>query len=215
MRPGRALAAMLLPVLAGCGSSTSTAADESIEPPLKYSVKVGNETATLFEGVPVRIDGTFTNPTVAIIPDSSRVFPYQGVKFRYPKTFTFEADVDDPASKTWVLSGNDIKITYSVYQGTLSTKDFADSMLDQFGRENSEIVDKQATITLGQEKLSGISLRTTLAGHKMQIDIYSVPSRGSETRILMFQDSLDDSGNRSEEGSRVLAEIGSSFSIER
>jgi len=215
MKLGRTLAAILLPVLAGYGSSRSNAADESMEPPLIYFVKVGNETATLVEGQPSRINGLFTNPTVAITPDSSRVFPYQGVKFRYPKTFTFEADVDDPSSKTWVLSGSDIKITYSVYQATFSTKDLADSTLDALGRENSEIVDAQAKISLGQEKLAGTSLRTTLAGHKMQIDIYKVPSRDSETRILMFQDSLDELGNRSEEGRRVLAEIGSSFSIVR
>jgi hypothetical protein len=38
----------------------------------------------------------------------------------------------------------------------------------------------------------------------MVIDIYGVPSNGKQTKLLVLQDNLDDSGNRSTEGKQAL-----------
>ena len=207
--------ALLTSLSVGCDSRASEAIDESIEPPLTYSIKVGDKTATLSEGETVQLDGTFANPTITVTAQPHRVFPYQGVTFEYPRSFTFEADLEDRNAKNWTLSGNDLKIMYFVLNVSLSTDDFANNMIDQFGRENATVVNANATITLGKQKLAGTSLRVTLASHTMVMDIYRIPSRGTQTKLLVLQDSLDDSGNRSKESKRILAEIQSSFTIER
>ncbi len=209
-----ALIASVPLITVSCGTAASIA-DESMEPPLNYTVKVGEKTMTISEGESVQFDGTFTNPNVTVTPHSYRVFPYQGITFKYPRSFTFEADLVDPTAKTWTLSGNDFKIMYFVLNDALSAADFAKDMINQFGRENAKVVDANATITLGEQQLNGTSFRVTVATHKMVMDIYRLPSRGTQTRLLVFQDSLDDSGNRSKEGQTTIAEVKSSFAMER
>lgn len=215
MRRRTTLARLLMWLAFGLGCRVSHAVDESREPPLQYSIAVGDATTIISECIPVQIKGTFSDPTVTLTPHEYRVFPYRGIRFRYPRSFTFEADLAGPQSKTWVLSGNDFKVMYFVLGAPVSTGQFADSMLDQFGRENARIVDAEAAITLGRERLVGTSLRVSVGGERLVTDIYRIPSRDTEARLLVFQDSLDDAGNRSEEGRRALAEIDSSFTVER
>lgn len=209
------LTALLTLLLVGCNSQKSGAADESVEPPMRYSIKVGEKAATLSESETIQLEGTFANPKITVTAQPHRVFPYQGVQFNYPRAFAFESDLEDQGAKSWTLSGSNFKIMYFVLNASVSTAEFANTMIDQFGRESARIVNANATITLGKEKLTGTSLQATIAKHKMVIDIYRVPSRGTKTKLLVFQDSLDDLGNRSKESQHTLAEIKSSFAVEQ
>jgi len=206
----------LLPFLAiGCDSGTSQAVDESKEPALKYDVKLGETIVTISEGETVQLDGTFANPNISITPHSHRVFPYQGLTFKYPRSFTFEADLEESDAKHWTLSGNDFKIMYFVLDGSVTTSDFANNMIDQVGRGNATIVNANASISLGTQRFSGTSLRVAVATHQIATDIYRIPSRGTKTKLLVFQDSLDDSGNRSKEYNETINDIASSFTVEQ
>ena len=207
--------AFVLGLSIGCGLATSDAADESAEPALKYTVKIGEKTVTVSEGETVQLDGTFNDPKIAVTPEPYRVFPYQGITFKYPRSFVFEAELDDQDSKMWTLSGNDFKIMYFVLNTSVSTADYANTMIDQFGRENAKVVNEKATISLGKQRLSGTSLHISIAAYEMVMDIYRIPSEGAETRLLVFQDSLDDSGKRSKEGEQTLELIRSSFALEK
>jgi hypothetical protein len=209
-RPSRIVAVLLTALWL----PTSRASDESVEPPLEYSVKVGDEAATLVEGKPLRICGTFTDPLVTVTPHTYRVFPYQGLNFKYPKGFTFKANVEDPARKRWILAGGEAKLIYSVLAMEMSTDDFVSQMVEHFAREDIKFVKADASITLGGQQLAGVSMKTAIAGHKLAVDVYRLPSRGSETRFLMIQDHLDPSGNRSKEGIELLAQMDASLVIE-
>jgi len=182
---------------------------------LEFVVKVGDKSITITEGETTQLDGAFTNPMISIAPQLYRVFPYQGITFKYPRPFTFEADLADPDRKIWTLSGNDLKIMYFVLNARLTTGEFANNMIDQFGRENCKVTDANAKITLGKQTLSGTSIHVTLATHKMVMDIYQIPSRGAVTKLLVFQDSLDDTGNRSNEGRQTLKDMAASFTVDK
>jgi hypothetical protein len=209
-----ALALLILFFSVGCDSPAAATADESIEPTLKYTVKVGEKTITIAEGETVQLEGTLTNPQVSVTPDAYRVFPYQGVSFKYPRSFTFEADFEDPSAKNWTLSGNDFKIMFFALDETTTPAEFASNMIQQFGNKNAKITNANASLTLGNQKLSGTSLRLTVATHHMVMDVYRIPSPGKKTKLIVFQDNLDDSGNRSSEGKKTLADIASSFQVE-
>jgi len=198
----------------GCRMRTATN-DESQEPPLEFVVHVDDTSVTLIEGESGQVNGTFTNPKVSVTPRPYRTFPYQGITFQYPRAFNFEADLSDPDSKNWTLSGNDLKIMYFVLNSQLTTRDFAKDMIDRFGRENCKLLNANAKITLGKETLSGTTIQMTVASSRMVMDIYHVPSSNkSVTKILVFQDNLDDNGHRSAEAKQALKEIESSFTLE-
>jgi len=187
--------------------------DESAEPPVEYTVTVGERSVVLKDGDVGRLDGTFTDPQVKVIAKQTRVFPYQGVVFEYPRAFTFEADFSDKAAKNWTLSGNDFKITLFSCDDNLTSSEFAESMMSQFGRENCKVTNSNARITLGSHALSGTSIRITIAAHSMAMDCYRLPSRGRKTRLLVFQDSLDEVGKRSKEGTVTMDLLRKSFKL--
>lgn len=199
----------------GCSTSTPAGADESKEPPLEFVVNVGDKSIAITEGKTAQLDGAFVNPNISVKPQPYRVFPYEGITFKYPRSFAFEADLEDPDRKNWTLSGNDLKIMYFVLNARLTTGEFANNMIDQFGRENCKVTDSNAKIILGKQTLSGTTIQITVATHKMVMDIYRIPSRGAVTKLLVFQDSLDDAGNRSNEAMKALKEIKSSFTVEQ
>ena len=177
----------------------TNAPDESKEPALKYTLKIGDKSIAITEGETARVDGTFSNPKVRLTAQSYRVFPYQGISFKYPRAFTFEAELDDADYKNWTLSGNDFTIMYFVLKGNLTTRDFADNMIDQFGRKNCK-VSNAAPMKFGDKELSGTTLIAAVVGNKIVMDIYRVPSEDTQTKLLVLQDNLDDAGNRSKEG---------------
>ncbi|NIP86202.1 MAG: hypothetical protein GTO03_11785 [Planctomycetales bacterium] len=193
----------------------STSADEAVEPPLTYEVTVGEQTATIAEGQTGQLDGTFTNPAISVTLQPHRVFSCQGITFKYPRAFTFEADVEDPEYKTWTLDGTDFQIMVMVLQAPLTAAQFAENMIDQLGRDNVTIVKPPATITLGQEKLSGTSLQVNVEGHQMATDIYRLASPLTATKLLIFQDILDDAGKPSAEATQTIAQLKASFSLQR
>jgi hypothetical protein len=198
----------------GCNSSLAAGSDESKEPPLEFVVKVGDKSITLNEGGTARLEGKFTNPQISVSPQPHRVFPYGGINFMYPRTFAFEANIANPDHKNWTLSGNDFKIMFFVLNARLTTNEFANSMIDQFGRENCKVTDANAKIILAKQSLSGTTIQITVATHKMVMDVYRIPSSGAVTKLVVFQDSLDDAGNRSPEGLQALKELESSFNVE-
>lgn len=194
--------------------SQAADADESKEPPLEFVVNVGGKAITITEGKPASLEGMFTNPKISVTPQPFRVFPYQGIAFKYPRSFTFEADLATPDYKNWTLSGNDLRIMYFVLKGEVTPDDFASNMMDELGRKNCKITNAKAKITLGKQTLSGTTFHATVASHKMAIDTYRVPSPGATTKLLVFQDGLDEQGNRSDEGKQAIKEIESSFTFE-
>jgi hypothetical protein len=199
----------------GGSSSAAAGPDESKEPPLAFVVNVGDKSITITEGRTVQLDGKFANPQISVNPHPYRVFPYGGITFKYPRTFAFEAEIADPDQKNWILSGNDFKIMYFVLNARLTTGEFANNMIDEFGRENCKVTDANAKIILGKQTLFGTTIQITVATHKMVTDIYRIPSRGAVTKLVVFQDSLDDAGNRSNEGMQALKELESSFTVEQ
>jgi hypothetical protein len=192
----------------------ATAADESQEPPLQFEVIIGDKSFAVTEGESAQAIGEFNDPIISVTPQPLRVFPYQGISFSYPRSFTFEADLKDPDNKSWTLSGNDFKIIYFVMNVRLSTGEFANSMIDLMGHRQAKVTNPNAQMTLGKHALSGKTLELTLASHKSTMDIYRLPSAKRVTRFLVFQDSLDAQGNRSREGTQALKELASSFSVQ-
>lgn len=199
----------------GCLVVGAAWADEGAEPPLTYRVKVGDQSVTVKDGEVGQLDGSFANPRIVVEALPQRVFAMQGIRFRYPKSFTFDADLGDAAAKSWTLSGNDFKIMVFVLRGQLSAVDYAQSMIEQFGAKNAKRVDANATLTVGQEKLTGQSLHVELVGQRLVMDMFRLPSSGEITKLLVFQDNLDEKGQRSKEGAETLAEIKATLAVER
>jgi len=197
-------------VLLLAGSSPRTL-DETREPPMKYRVDLDGKVFAIAEGESMKLDGTWTDPTIRIVADPHRRFSYGGVSFLYPRGFTFEADVDDPDSRSWILSGNDFTIMVFVLSGRITPEAYADSVAGRFGDENC----KRSALPedlLGR-KIHGTRLDVRVVGHRLTIDVFALPAVEG-TRLLVLQDSPDESGRESRESRETMAVLRQSMAID-
>jgi hypothetical protein len=134
-----------------------------------------------------------------LVAEPYREFGYGGVSFQYPRAFSFEADVKDRENKSWILSGNDFKIMYFLQGEKLTSDNYADEMIKQFGAKNA----KKSAMTsdvLGGNR-AGTRIDVTLAGHRMTLDILCGPF-AEGTRVVVLQDSPKEAGQSSQEARR-------------
>ncbi|MCW1921757.1 hypothetical protein OKA05_04280 [Luteolibacter arcticus] len=90
---------ILLPILLLL-SSHGLRADESVEPTLHYTLKIGERSYQISEGKPFEVEGAAGKAQAVLQAGDHRVFPYQELVFKYPAYFTFEADFSDPTDKS-------------------------------------------------------------------------------------------------------------------
>ena len=207
------LVAVCIGLLPAWAQSKPEKPDESKEPPLKYTLAIGAKSMTVLDGQSVTASGEFKDPAISITAQPTRVFPYGGLSFNYPHGFTFEADLSDPSNKIWTLSGNDFKIMYFAMEVDLTPAQYAAEIINQIGKERCRVSDPNAKMTLGKIELVGARIRMEVVAHPMTMDVYRVPRKGKNFGLLVFQDSVDDSGKHSQEGLDTLATLKSSFSL--
>jgi hypothetical protein len=195
-------------------ASVSFAQDESKEPPQSFVVKLGEKSLTMLENETAKLAGSFTDPQVTITLNPYRVFPYQGVRFQYPRTFNFEADLTDPDDKNWTLSGTDVKIMLFAVNTDLTPAGFADSVIEQFDRSKSKILDANAKLKLGDHTLAGIKFRLTVGMHNITQEAYTLPAPRGKTRLFIVQDNPDEDGNYSAEAKLLFTLLQKSFQLD-
>lgn len=188
-------------------SQLAFAADEGQEPSVQYQLLVNGTPHTIELNRASTLSGMFNNPEVQLQASANRTFTYGGVSFDYPAYFSWEANISNPAKKSWTLSGNDFKIIYTLMPNNLSASDFAQSMATKFGKQNTRISDKDRT--LGANRLKGKQLNVQISGVTIVLEIFTLPSK-SGTRLLVLQDSPAKTAY-SKEAENALGLLNSSF----
>lgn len=201
-------------LVAGCTITAGFAADESLEPPLRFEVQIGEKTLEVSEGQQTELLGAFQNPLVRVTPLPHRVFSAQGISFRYARSYVFEANLK-PDLKLWTITGNDAKIMFYTMSEKVSASAFADQMVGQFGAKNSQVIDRTAKIVLGESTYPGATLRTKLAGSELLMDIYDVAPKEKTTKLLIFQDSLGDDNQPTREAQEAVKLVKESFRLQK
>lgn len=71
---------------------------EAREPKLSFNVAVGTTRVRVIEGEDAVVPGNLQNPSISVVVEPQRTFTYAGVRFDYPRNFTFEANLEDGTS---------------------------------------------------------------------------------------------------------------------
>lgn len=200
----------------GLLAATCFAADETKEPPQTFAVKLGDQTVKVLEGEPAKLTGSFTNPQLTITPDPYRVFPYQGVRFEYPRTYSFayEGNLGGVSEKLWTMSGDDVILMICLLKKKMTVTEFAEGLMDQFGRTNCMVVDSNARLTVGAHSIRGQTIRINIRNHRITQEVYDLPSAVGQTRLLVLQDEPTEKGEHSAEAKGVLETLKKSFQID-
>jgi hypothetical protein len=177
---------------------------ESKEPPLLQVLEIDGKAIEIKEGVPVQIKGDFKDPTVVLKVAPYRIFPYVGMQFRYPRGFAFEADHSVEGLGIWTLTGNDLTIMVFDMAGEMTTAEFAETMMEQFGRDQCHVTNADAKETFGKRTLEAYEFRCKIVGETMDVTLFQVSRKGGRSRMLALQETKGDDGQRAKEVTETL-----------
>ena len=76
---------------------------ESIEPADQYVLIIDDHEYPIELDKPNKLSVNLSNPEILLKVNPYKTFKYAGVFFEYPRHYTFEADLEDPDVKIWVL----------------------------------------------------------------------------------------------------------------
>ena len=204
--------ALMVPLsLPGIVVWAASPADESLEPPVTYTLTLGGQKVDLLEGRPVTISGSFSNPVAVLEASTSRIFPHAGISFAFPRSFTFEADLEDADSKSWTLSGNDFKIMVFSLANLSSAKSYVEGVAEVLAGD--EIVREKAALKLPNPNLGRAAVRFEMVGNPMRFEAYELPSLGKRKRLLVLQDSPPEGKTSSAEALMARAMLESTFRL--
>lgn len=206
-------AATVIVLLAGMVEANAQTSD-SIEPPLQYQLKLGDKTQPISEGVPAIFEGSYINPSATLEVAPERAFPYGGIRFSYPRHYTFEADFTSPDIKIWTVSGNNFKIMYFVSDQELTAEALLEGMAAQLGEAAPQVETSPASLPISGQTLNGTRGTIQIAIQKLTNDAFTLPLQGGKSRVLLFQDALKDSGEASDESGPAIALLSKSLVIE-
>lgn len=161
-----------------------------MEPPLNYNLKIGNQTYSIAEGEEFEVERTEGKSKAVLVADKFRVFPYQGIRFKYPSSYSFEADISRPSDKNWTLSGNDCKIMVLKFAGEMTPKQFAESLKESFGEKNTKI--RKSGLKLGGKEYQGATVDATIAGTTIRMEIAPMKAGDGWSKLFVVQDSLNE-----------------------
>jgi hypothetical protein len=203
---------MKLPIaLVLLSASTALAAvDETIEPPILYTLSIGGKEQVVQLGKGIQIAGTFDNPEVMLTAKDTRRFASAGITFDYPAQYGWSASASDANPRTWILSGNSFKIMVFAAAAGLDARAVADEMAVQFKAPTTAI--SPVTRRFGKTDLRGFRLKAAVLNARFNIDVLAIPSK-SGGRVLMLQDTLPDEGLASAESGAALELLRATFAL--
>jgi hypothetical protein len=157
---------------------------EAQEPKLSFNVGVAGTRVRVVEGEAAAVPGTFQNPAISIAVEPQRTFTYAGMRFDYPRNFTFEADLEG-ASSSWTLSGNDLKIMVFRFDERVSTEDYVKELVKRFGPTTTTA---PMQLRLGGVDYPGTRLDVRLVQTDLIYQVVGLPRYEGKDRIIAIQD---------------------------
>ena len=95
------------------------------EPPMIFYLEAGGKKTPIELGKPFKLDALPSASTAILRAEPYRVFPYAGISFRYPRSFTFETDFKTKGVRIWSLEGPSYLIMVQEYPVLAITWRFA------------------------------------------------------------------------------------------
>ena len=189
---------------AGAEPSPANGAGEAQEPPQLFFLELEGKRIPIELDKPLGTDVLGGAKAVTLRVEPHRVFRYAGLRFHYPREYTFEADLDMAAVWLWTLSGNDSKIIIQQYK---SSKDHG-AALELVKKElvavykDNKTIEAPVKLSIRGTEVKGKRIEVSIANTLIRQDLYSFPS-GKDSIVVILQDSPQDSGSPSADRTRM------------
>ena len=181
-------------------------AEDAKEPPAVLSVEAGGKVVAAELDRAFELDTPGGKTTVKIRLEPHRLFSRDGLSFKYPTKFLFEADLSTEGVVIWTLEGGSCVLMVQRFKDredpAAVLREVVKGMTDTFGKPN--VREGAAALDAGGEKLKGTELRIQVAGERIHYRLFALKA-GKNAIILSLQDSPGDGGGLSAEAKDVDA----------
>ena len=172
--------------------------DETKEPPQLLFLEVeGGQKVPIQIGKPFTVTIGANKVSMKLTERPYRIFDAGGVRFEYPRRFTFSYE-KDVAATTWTVQGRHTLLMLQRFDKTdikaLLTKIEA-NLVGQFGPKTKR---SDTTLKVGETELKGRRLDLDVGDKPIRQDWFGFAAGGA-TYAMMVQDSLTDDGKPTQE----------------
>jgi len=188
-------------------SAQAQKSDATKAPKADLIVTINGKDYKVSEGEEIQKDGNTISAKLA----DFKTFDNGSISFEYPTHFAFEYE-SSFGYKNWTFDGNNFVImNFEIIAGTLDS--FVEEITGRFGRSNCTI--EKTSLKLGDRTLKGKRINVNLMGEKLVLDLLGINMEDGKTRIIAFQDSLDENGNSTDESKEAIKKINETISYKK
>jgi hypothetical protein len=176
------------------------------EPPMIFYLEAGGKKTPIELDKPFKLEVLTSAPTATLRVEPYRVFPYAGISFRYPRSFTFEANFENRGVRIWSLEGPSHLIMVQEYPGALNHAAIRGTVLGGLTKtyaDAKKLRESDMTLKYNGGTLNGRRLEMEMAGTLLHQDLFSF-ANGKASVVLMLQDTPNSDGTPS--AGRIIAE---------
>ena len=166
--------------------------------------------------IPVQLDKPFTvviggnEVKMKLIARPHRLFEAGGVRFKYPRRFTFEYEKDEDVT-TWAFEGPSTTLMLMRFEKE-DPKALLKRMEDEFAQIGPNTKRSDTKLAVGKRVFAGRRLDLRVAGESLRQDLFAF-NAGGATYLLMVQDSLTDDGKQTAETRAALELLGKTLEL--
>ena len=195
-----------LTLLCGLFSLPVTQGTRLAEPPQDFVLQANGKELELRIGQPVELPKEFSGQKVTLRVRPTRLFDYQGLRFRYPQAYTWHLEALEDGGNRVTFSGVGNVLVLHVFpakmEADLVAKRSAEATAEGWGAKSQvtkcEIAGKEKT-----RNLLGYRVRGMSGGEDRTQEFYGIPL-GGETAMLVVQDIRTDAGELDPETKAML-----------
>ncbi|HNX77008.1 MAG TPA: hypothetical protein PLM07_17255 [Candidatus Rifleibacterium sp.] len=180
-------------------ASAATAIDESREPADTFKLSIDGNEYQIVPEKSLEVTCKGEKLPVLLTVEPLKNFNYGGIELKYPRNYTFEADLSEKEVSLWSLSGNQFVLMIQKYPAEMNHQIMASMLLPRFGEKNSSLEPCRAE--LNGSETAGTRLITTIGDSTITQEIYSFKVEGGSL-LLILQDTIGSKGEKSEEGAK-------------
>ena len=199
--------------IALCFSPVAIFSDEKSEPKRNYTLKIGDRSLKITEGVPFDIDTGDKSQKATLSASPYRTFTHQNLNFDYPAHYSFEADLSNLEAKSWTLSGNDCTVMVFGMGAQVTPTQMAQGLAGGFGKGNSKT--RQARLKLGKKEYETSIIDVKIAGASLKLEVFAIELSPNSSTLFIIQDGLEDDGKHSDDYRALEKLLNQSFALKR
>ena len=175
------------------------------EPQQEFVLQANGKECELRIGLPTELPKEFAGQKVTLRVRPTRLFDYQGLRFRYPQSYHWEYEAKESGGQFVTLAGHTNVLQLSVYNDRVEPGSLVDSMARAIAAQMGTKTETSACELAGKDKrvLKGQRLALTVAGQKSTQEVYAV-RLGDEVVSLVVQDTCGEDGKPDPETARLL-----------